>query len=103
MLKARSDYKCKLIGTDGKELLKFDASSVDNLTGTTSFVGGGIASAGQTLTIWTEKSYKYKAGVQSVVIGNNTYKLMLVTTGMRKKLGASCLSKIVPIYILYLE
>ena len=103
MLKARTDYKCKLIAKDGTELLRFDASTLGDLTENASFVGGGIASAGQALTIWTEKAYAYEAFAHSVIIGDTTYKLTSVGKGMRKKLGANCMSKIVPVYVLYLE
>ena len=103
MLKGRNDYKCRLIGQDGKEIMKFNASTVGDLMETASFVGGGIASAGQSLTIWTEKAYRYEPYAHSVVIADTTYKLVSVSRGMRKKLGASCMSQIVPVYVLALE
>ena len=102
MLKARNDYKCKLVAKDGSELLTFRAATLGDLVENASFVGGGIASAGQALTVWTEKAYKYQAFEHSVIIGDTTYKLTAVQRGMRKRLGASC-SKIVPVYVLSLE
>jgi hypothetical protein len=103
MIKSRNDYKCTLVGRDGSTLKKFNASTVGDFMETVSFVGGGIASAGQALTIWTETAFEYKPYEHSVIIGGNTFKLVSVTRGMRKKMGASCLSKIVPVYVLALE
>lgn len=103
MIKSRNDYKCKLIGRDGTELMKFNACAMGDLTEAVSFVGGGIASAGQALSIWTEKAFLYKPHEHSVVIGDTTYKLTSFVRGMRKKMGASCTERIAPIYVLNLE
>ena len=54
MIKARSDYRCKLVDSNCVELFKFNASTVGDLTENVTFIGGGIASMGQALTIWTE-------------------------------------------------
>lgn len=103
MLKSRNDYKCRLFGKDGKEIMKFNASTVNDLVVNASFVGGGVASAGQALTIWTEKAYEYEPYAHTVEIDGITYKITSVSRGMRKKLGASCMSRIVPVYVLALE
>lgn len=103
MIKAKTDFKCKLINPNGSEALRFDASTVGDLIENASFVGGGIASAGQSLTIWTEREFEYKSYHHSVVIdGLGEYKLVNVQKGMRKKLGARSL-KPKTVYILSLE
>lgn len=103
MIKARSDYRCKLVDSNCVELFKFNASTVGDLTENVTFIGGGIASMGQALTIWTEKAFDYKAHEHSVIIGDIKYIITSVSKGMRKKLGANCMSKIVPVYVLTLE
>ncbi len=103
MIKSRNDYRCRLIGKNGVELLKFNASTVDNLINNVTFIGGGIASAGQALTIWTERAFEYKAHEHSVVIDGTKYIITSISKGMRKKFGANCMTKIVPVYVLSLE
>ena len=102
MIKDRDSFKCNLIAKNGEMLLKFNAHSVDTLTENASFVGGNIASAGQELTIWTEKAYKYLAYEHSVEIDGTIYKITEVGKAMKKKVGASCMSRIDTVYILYL-
>lgn len=105
MLKAKTDFKCRLINPDGTEALKFDASTAGDLVENASFVGGGIASGGQSLTIWTDKVFDYKAYHHTVVIdgwGKGSYKLVSVQKGVRKRLGAQKL-KPKSVFVLYLE
>lgn len=103
MLKSKMDFKCRLVdsGTE-EELLRFTASTVTDEITNASFVGGGIASAGQAFTIWTERAFDYQAYKQIVIVGDTRYKLVSVQKGMRKRLGAHC-TNIVPIYVLSLE
>lgn len=103
MLKAKTDFKCRLINPDGVEALRFDASTLGDLVENASFVSGGIASAGQSLSIWTEKRFEYVPYQHSVeVVGIGMYKLVSIQTGVRKRLGAQPL-KHSKVYILYLE
>ena len=103
MLHAKNEFKCHLFdsGTE-EEILRFNASTVNDEINNASFVGGGIASAGQSLTIFTEKAFAYEPYKHYVIFGGNRYKLVSVQKGMRKRLGAHC-TNIVPIYILSLE
>ncbi len=105
MLKAKTDFKCILLNPDGTEALRFDASTVADLIENASFVGGGIASGGQALTIWTEKRYEYRSYHHSVIVdgcGDGKYKLVSVQKGVRKRLGVQAL-KPKTVYILSLE
>jgi hypothetical protein len=106
MLKAKTDFKCILLNPDGTEALKFDASTAGDLVENASFVGGGIASGGQALTIWTEKRYEYRSYHHSVIVdgfSDGAYKLVSVQTGVIKRLGAQTFLKPKKVYILSLE
>jgi hypothetical protein len=101
MLKLRNDFVCTLANKEDKTLLTFKASAGSDLVNNASFEGGGVASAGQALTIFTETEYPFKAYLHYVYIDGQRYAIGNVTKSYRRTLGAS--GRLKKIYILELS
>lgn len=101
-LNAKTDFTAILKDADtNKELLRFRATASSDLILTADFQGGGIASAGQSMTISTEREFEYKTNAQTVEIFGRTFILSSVTVSFRKPLGAR--GKMKKVYILELQ
>lgn len=103
MLKPKKDFTCKLLDKDGTVLGKFFATAVSDPTFSAGFEGGGVASASQALTVFTEFEFDYKQYAQRVYVEelHATYILTNYTISIRRKLGAG--RKFMKVYILELN
>lgn len=101
-LNAKTDFSAILKDSETEqELLRFKATISSDLLLSVGFEGGGIASAGQELTISTEKKYDYQANKHCVVVLGRTFIISSVRISFRKPLGAR--GKIKEVYILELQ
>ena len=104
MIKSRTDYRCILrdIST-GKDLLVFPATAAGASTVGASYEGGGIASADQSFSVFTQTPYAYKPLQHNVIIDGETYIITSVSKTPQRKLGASVGGKTRVVYTLQLE
>ena len=104
MLKLKKDFSCVLQDKKtGQTLCTFDASASGDAIFSAGFEGGGIASAGQSFTIFTENPYTYKPFQHEVVIEDRKYLITSVIPSMRRKIGAGNGTKPRRVYIISLE
>ena len=104
MLKLKKDYSCILRDKKtGKDLLTFFASAAGSPVYSAGFEGGGVASASQSLTIFTETQYAYKPLQHEIVIDGKTYILTSYSPSLHRKLGAGAWAKPRVLYVLNLE
>jgi hypothetical protein len=102
MIKKKKDFSCILHDTKTNEDIGiFNAQQIGEPLYSAGFVGGGVASALQSLTIMTEKKFDYKPLQHTVIIDGKSWILTSYTPSIRRKLGANNGKKI--IYILNLE
>ena len=95
-LKLRTDYHCILVDKKtGNSILSFEAQQVGDAVLNASFEGGGVASAGQMMTIQTEREYKYNSLQHEVNIDGKTWIITSVRPSIRKRVGAFGKSKCV--------
>ena len=104
MIKSRTDYDCILreIST-GKQLLAFSATAQGAGTLGADYEGGGVASASQTLTLFTQTPYAYKPLKHNVIVDGETYLIMSVSKTPQRRLGALRGGARRTVYTLYLE
>lgn len=104
MLKLKKDFFCTLYDKkDGVQLGKFYAQASGDAVFSAGFEGGGVASASQSLTIFTEKQLDFKPFIQEVEIASRKYLLTSVVPSIRRKIGAGMGTKPRIVYILTLE
>lgn len=103
MIKMRKDVSCVLKDRTGKELCAFTAQISGSPSIDASFVGGGVASASQYLTLVTEKAFDYKPFLHDIDVDGKTYRLTSVSKSVRRRLGSLPKSKSTLVYILNLE
>jgi hypothetical protein len=104
MIKLKKDFLCLLRSRENiyEDLLVFPAQLYTDLTDSASFVGGGIASSSQSLSIITAKEYVYLPYAHTVNIDNRRYVITAVTPIFRRRLGGIS-KKVKKYYILTLE
>ena len=104
MIKLKKDFMCELRSRENVNVteFKFPAQLYTDLTENASFVGGGIASASQSLSIITAKEYVYLPYAHTVNIDNRRYVITAVTPIFRRRLGGIS-KKVKKYYILTLE
>ena len=101
-LKLRTDYHCILVDKKtGNSILSFEAQQVGDAVLNASYEGGGIASAGQTMTIQTERQYPYNSLKHEVRIDGNNWIISSVRPSIRKKVGS--FGKSVTVWVLDLQ
>ena len=104
MLKIKKDLECVLFDPDtNTNLITFTAQQVGNADYSASFVGGGVASSSQSLTIETELKYDYKPLRHQVIIEGKQWLITSFYPSIRRKLGGGTLHKIRKVYVLNLE
>lgn len=101
-LNAKADFTAILKDEEsGKQLITFKATANSDMILNVGFEGGGVASAGQAITISTEREYNYKANAQSVEILGRSFIIASVGVSFRKPLGAR--GRMKKVYILELQ
>ena len=100
-LYAKTDFICKLIDKNDREVLTFKAVADSDLILSAEYTGGGIASGGQALTISTERDFNYQALAHRVVALDRVFAVTSVRVSFRKPLGAG--GRMKKIYILELQ
>ena len=104
MLKSKNDCTCVLRDKKtGRKLITFSATQAVDPVFSAGFEGGGIASASQSFSIFTETVYKYKPYQHTVEIGDKTYILTSFSKSIRRRLGAGWGNRPRTVYILNLE
>jgi hypothetical protein len=104
MLKIKKDLSCVLHDPDtNKDLLSFTAQQVGDPLYSASFVGGGVASSSQNLTIETETEYDYKPLQHQVFVDGQKWILSSFYPSIRRKLGGGTAHKPRKVYVLNLE
>ena len=104
MQKLKKDFTCILRDKKtGRELITFGAMASGNAVFSAGFEGGGIASASQSFTIFTEEKYDFKPLQHEVIIDGHTYLLTSLTPSIRRKLGAGSYTRPSVVNILNLE
>lgn len=100
-LHAKTDFTCTLKDNDERELLRFKATASSDLVLSADFVGGGVASGGQSFTISTEREFDYRPFAHYVDVLGIRFILQSVQVSFRKQLGAG--GRMKKIYILELQ
>ncbi len=104
MQKLKKDHSCVLRDTNtGKDLLTFTAQQVGDPVYNASYVGGGVASGSQSLTILTETEYKYEPYKHEVYVDGQRWTLTSFTPSIRRKHGAGWATRPRTVYVLNLE
>lgn len=104
MLKLKPDFYCILRDKKTmRELCTFGALASGDGIYSADFEGGGIASASQSRTIYTEYKFDYKPLQHEIIIDGRIYLLTSYMPSMRRKLGAGICGKPRVVYVLNLE
>ena len=104
MLKSKKDCACVLRDKKtGRELIRFSATQANDPVFSAGFEGGGVASASQSVSVFTETAYEYKPLQHVVEIDGETYILTSFSRSIRRRLGAGWSNKPRMVYILNLE
>ena len=74
MIKSKNDCTCVLRDRKtGRKLITFSATQAVDPVFSAGFEGGGVASASQSFSVFTENVYNYKPYQHKVEIGDKTY------------------------------
>lgn len=104
MLKPKRDFICVLRDKKtGESLISFSATQAVDPVFSADFEGGGVASASQSFSVFTETAYDYKPLQHTVEIGDKTYILTSFSRLIRRRLGAGWGNRPRTVYILNLE
>ena len=116
MFKLRKDFECVLRDANtNKDLLTFSAQQIGDPTYTAGFVGGGVASGSQSLSILVDKAYFLDNTPvekldeilnpleQQVVINGHPGILTSWLPSIRRRMGAGWAANPKTVYVLNLE